>query len=180
MRVLVVGSTGYLGRKISAKLVDSQIELLSLPRAAFTSDDTLAQCVKTMPSLDGIVNCAGQVPQGEQETVAETLKMFEANVAVPLLIARHLLPKVIDGGCFINISSILTHLVDQPDARLYKLSKISMNHLIESLAKEHPRLTFPVLMPVELEVLPKIVLDILFYGNYKNEYIYHEDETKPF
>ena len=92
-RVLLLGSTGLLGSKVSAVLAENrQIELITTSRNEDTSSLRFNPILNNLESLldktcpDYVVNCIGVIPQGRERTIKDYVEMFQINT----LFARRL------------------------------------------------------------------------------------------
>ncbi len=94
-RVLVLGSTGLLGSKVSCVLAENdQIELITTSRNDDKStlkfnpitDDLNLLLDETCP--DYVVNCIGIIPQGRTRTIRNYIEMFQINTSFSRGLAR--------------------------------------------------------------------------------------------
>lgn len=94
-RVLVLGSTGLLGSKVSSLLAENnQIELITTSRHAGKSTLKFDSITGNLNSLldeacpDYVVNCIGVIPQGRARTIKTSIEMFKVNTFFSRRLAR--------------------------------------------------------------------------------------------
>lgn len=92
-RVLLLGSTGLLGSKVSSILAENnRIDLISTSRNSTnlnfnpSSDSVDLLLDQTRP--DYVVNCIGVIPQGRTRTINNYIEMFQVNTLFARELAR--------------------------------------------------------------------------------------------
>jgi NAD(P)-dependent dehydrogenase (short-subunit alcohol dehydrogenase family) len=106
--------------------------------ADLTSDEAILNIAEVLPSLDGIVHCAGiNKPVPFNFASADKVKeVMEINFMSPLNLTHHLsrLKKINQGASIIFISSISGTLISSPGGSIYSASKGALNGLIKGMA----------------------------------------------
>ncbi|MEM1033512.1 MAG: glucose 1-dehydrogenase [Myxococcota bacterium] len=101
-------------------------------------DALVAQTLERFGHIDILVNNAGGTPplialQTSDETFAQA---FHFNVTTAFSLSRRVIPHLLErGGCILNISSAMSHLVDSGFVS-YGTAKAALNHLTRLLAAE--------------------------------------------
>lgn len=105
--------------------------------------------LKETPKLFALINNAGiyRDSQLDETNNEEWDQIVSLNMSAPILLARNLHNKIIDGGSIVNISSVYGL---RPDswAHAYQATKAALIHMTKSLAKElAPRLRVNCIAP---------------------------------
>jgi 2-keto-3-deoxy-L-fuconate dehydrogenase len=152
-RVLVTAAGQGIGRAIAAACkcegaevfaTDLLVEKLDGLKAdglyamdvcdAAAIDDVL----KTVGTLDVLVNCAGQVDGGNilQTTDAQWMRALDINVMSMVRTIRSTLPRMLahGGGSIINIASVVSSIKAAPNRCAYAASKAAVIGLTKSVA----------------------------------------------
>jgi len=94
-RVLLLGSTGLLGSRVSAVLAENnQIELITTSRNGAESTLKFNAISNNIEMLldetcpDYVVNCLGVIPQGRARSIKRYVEMFQVNTAFARRLAR--------------------------------------------------------------------------------------------
>ena len=103
--------------------------------------ELLTEALKTLPSLDVLVNNAGIGFRGTVlETDVETWdKLFSINVRGVYLGCKTVLPTMIKNGkgAIVNVSSVAGHEIAMPSRAAYVSTKGAVNAMTKSLAIDH-------------------------------------------
>lgn len=94
-RVLLLGSTGLLGSKVSSILAENnEIELITTTRGSQKSTLNFNPLSNSIELLldetrpDYVVNCIGVIPQGRIRTIKNYIEMFQVNTSFARKLAR--------------------------------------------------------------------------------------------
>jgi NAD(P)-dependent dehydrogenase (short-subunit alcohol dehydrogenase family) len=100
-----------------------------------TPAKAVALALKTFGRLDVLVNAAGNTQRWSVENVTfeAYTEMFDVNVKAPLFLMQHAAAAMPNGGCIINISSMLAY-GGPPDIGVYAASKAALNALTKNAA----------------------------------------------
>jgi NAD(P)-dependent dehydrogenase (short-subunit alcohol dehydrogenase family) len=141
-------SDGFAGvvlvARTASRLEQEAKSLSSLGKVAtlaadLADDETPARAVdlalKTFGRLDVLVNAAGNTQRWsvENTTVEAYRQMFDVNVKAPLFLMQKAAAAMPNGGCIINISSMLAY-GGPPDIGIYAASKAALNGLSKNAA----------------------------------------------
>jgi NAD(P)-dependent dehydrogenase (short-subunit alcohol dehydrogenase family) len=124
--------------ELEAKVLSTLGKVATLA-ADLADDDTPAAAVdlalKTFGRLDVLVNAAGNTQRWsvENTTVEAYYQMFDVNVKAPLFMMQKAAAAMPNGGCIINISSMLAY-GGPPDIGLYSASKAALVGLSKNAA----------------------------------------------
>jgi NAD(P)-dependent dehydrogenase (short-subunit alcohol dehydrogenase family) len=100
-----------------------------------TPDAAVAMALKTFGRLDVLVNAAGNTERcSVEDTTVETYnRIYEVNVKAPLFMMQKTAAAMTNGGCIINVSSMLAY-GGPPDIGIYASSKAALVALSKNAA----------------------------------------------
>lgn len=120
-----------------AQAIGADLRTLDGIHALFAQVDDAVRKHGRDGSLDILVNNAGigQILGLEETTEASFDEVMNINVKAPLFVSQQAVPRLRDGGRFINISSFVTR-VASPGVFAYSMTKGAVDTLTKLLAKE--------------------------------------------
>lgn len=151
--IAVVGSTGALGSRITARLTEEGARVVAIGRNGdalaglgvadtievdLTDREALASLEKQLPEdLDGVVNVAGVVAFGDLGQLDDDVldRLFAVNATGPMRVVRAALPRLADGAFVANVTGIVA---EQPMGGLtaYCASKAALSAATTALRRE--------------------------------------------
>ena len=149
-RILVTGASSGIGKAISIQLLARGYAVIGLCRRTgevasgveplacdLTDAKAVRQVFSELPSVAALVNNAGvalssSITSGDLE---DWDLMWSVNVRALALCSQLILPKLMDGGQIINVSSMSGHRVP-PSGGFYAPTKFAVRALTESLRLE--------------------------------------------
>jgi NAD(P)-dependent dehydrogenase (short-subunit alcohol dehydrogenase family) len=154
-RILVTGASSGIGRAVAQRCVAESARVLATGRRAEALDELdgvrrfacdllepgapeacVAECVRLLGGLDGVVHAAGTVLRGEDPRSSSDEQigaMLEANLALPLRVARASLGTLGRGGSIVLLSSQLGR-IGAPGYVSYCAAKGGVDALVRALA----------------------------------------------
>ncbi len=157
---VIAGGSGGLGSEIARVLSERQahlvltardphrlaavdVEAVRVPadlRLPDRADAVIAVAVETFGRLDGVVNAAGVVAFGElTETSTDVVEeLFLTNAFLPIFLLQSALPRLAEGGVFVNISGIVAER-PMPGMAPYSASKAAATAIMTAGGREARR-----------------------------------------
>jgi short-subunit dehydrogenase len=152
--VLVLGGTGGIGKAIVRRLnregrrvitasrspapAGSERPHVQLDLAADQLADQLTRVSQQHPEISCVIHCAGFNTFGAvaSQDVATIDQLLSVNLRSAILVARHFLPRFIDGGQLVMVGSSLGS-IGFPGYSAYCASKFGLRGFTEALQREY-------------------------------------------
>ena len=154
-KVLIVGGTGNIGESIALEFLSAGAEVtvtaksnkeikkfqdnnlkkeITASKLDITNDISINEFLKSIDSLDVLVNCASITKGGLEYRIENFADVVNTNLMGVMRICHELLPKIaINKGSIINITSIFAH-IGLKDAPAFSSTKSAVNALTHSMA----------------------------------------------
>jgi NAD(P)-dependent dehydrogenase (short-subunit alcohol dehydrogenase family) len=138
--IVVAGTTSGMGKAIKELLSQNDCCIIDLSISTgcdIANEEQVLNKLKDVGHIDFVINCAGFIkPESVEHTTIENWKRhYDTNVTGALVIMKHSIPLMKEGGSIIHISSPCANKVRKTWAA-YCSSKAALNSLIKVSAEE--------------------------------------------
>jgi len=139
-----MGATIIITGRNAERLNNTFIQLEGINHSQIIADlrneEQTKKLVNELPTLDGIVHCAGIITTLPFQFVTKEKldEIFSINFIIPTLISQKLVEqnKVKKGASFVWISSIAGNLCTSPGNSMYAATKSAINGVVKGMALE--------------------------------------------
>ena len=199
MKILLTGSTGFLGKKLVEKLTKKRLDINFIDRSYcdITDKSSLLRMKKKLGKIDSIVHLAALVPR--QANNATAFEMFKVNTLGTINILE-VFGKKINGFTYISTAEVYGPAVRNKSIKengptkpisFYAASKLAAEIYCQVFAKKH-NLPISILRPTTLygpgdlidRAIPNFIKSALsekslkvYGGKQKRDYLHIEDAT---